>query len=346
MTAGQKAVATRILQNADVIASSIDVHSQLAKRSTYDVLLNHRYGFQNNELNRDMFVDYVKLYNPQGLTRILMENPLLSEEKMAKLAGKDVGTIRRFLLTAIQSVIKGKPCIGNFKLNIPELIKIRNKQRNNGMETRGRKPSRKLKTFNGQVKDVVIHNRLVSLIRDKKSPRSGVIATLPFNFVLEKKLLKYNELNELMIHGYEFGKDQSQVVKSRIQFKRQKRILRDDKELSNRVVMYNHDINDALLKEKESDRYAHIFVDYCGMYSTNKQTIQHILENNLVKVGGLIWITLCGRAKRGDSAKKDLPKLIKKAGGNRYKAHSIEGEKLFSYFTSQSMFTTILRRIK
>jgi hypothetical protein len=323
MTAGQKAGATRI----------------------YNRKLNERYGFKDPVLSRDMFEDYINLYNPQNLTRTLLENPLLSEQQMAKVAGKDVGTIRRFLPTAIQSVIKKKPCVGNFKLNIPELLKIRNKQRNNGVERRGRKPSRKLKSFNGEVKKI-LHNRLLGLIRNKRSPKNGVIATLPFDFVLEKRIIKHKDLNGLVFHGYEFGKDQIRAAKSRIQFKRQKKILRDDTQLANRVVMYNHDINDALLKENESDRYAHILVDYCGMYSTNKDAILHIIKNNLVKVGGLVWITLCGRAKRGDSAKKNLPKLIESAGGNRYKAHNIEGEKLFPYFTSQSMFTTILRRIK
>lgn len=323
MTAGKKAGATRI----------------------YNINLNQKYGFKNPVLNRGMFENYINSHKPSPFTLTLLKNPLLSDEEMSKLTGKSVGTIRRFLPTAIQSVIKGKPCIGNYKLNIPELLKLRNKQRNNGKETRGRKPCKKLTTFNGKIKKY-IHARLLSLMLDEKSPKSGKVATLPFNFVLEEKIIKYKKLNELMFNGYEYGKDPIQKIKSRIQFKRQTKILKNNKSLAERVVMYNHDINDALLKERESDTYSHILTDYCGTYSTNKETIRHILEKDLVKVGGLVWITLCGRAKRGDSPKKDLPNLIKKSGGNRYKVHTIEGEKLFPYFTSQAMFTTILRRIK
>jgi len=186
---------------------------------------------------------------------------------------------------------------------------------------------------------------------DSKSVKTGIVPTLPFNFEFEKMLIKIRALKGLYFNGYEYGYNKTKNTECRNHFKVQLRMLEEDKALAKRILVRFENINKVLVFGGEN-QYAHIFADYCGNFSTNKDAIEHIISNNLIKKGGLLWITLNSRSTNGDrDIKNVLPKFVEKIGGANYKIEKIEGEKAYSYKGSISgkgapTLALVVRRIK
>lgn len=211
------------------------------------------------------------------------------------------------------------------------------------------KVKKPVQTFKSDGKTVV-KKAILSCLLDKQSPKKGIVATLPFDFNFEKKLIKIPALSGLNFHGFEFAYHVAIGAESRKRFRSQKKTLRYNKKLAERVVMFNNNINDVLNKDF-SNRYAHILADYCGTFTVNGQTIEHIIKNDLVQVGGIIWVTLSGHDKNGGGTKSKLPALVKKAGGTRYKVEKIDGEKVYQYQSGvgqsgSPMYVMVIRRVK
>ena len=199
---------------------------------------------------------------------------------------------------------------------------------------------------------LAIHSLLMKLMTDKNAP-VGLIPTLPYLFGFElaayEKLKAFDERMKFMAFEYAYHSGVRQVTNDN--FRRQRRMLQNDKQLNAIVPSHvNGDINGFLQSWYQSDVFANILADYCGTLTKNRSTIEHILKYNLVKKGGVIWITLCARDKNKNN-KESLAELIKKFGGNRYQYEQItEGNNITSYRTdgvkSAQMITCVIRRIK
>jgi len=196
-----------------------------------------------------------------------------------------------------------------------------------------------------------VRNGVLSLLLDSKSPKSGIVPTLPFKFDFEKSLIKMKELSELKFWGFEFAYNASKGVESRKRFKEQIKTIESSKSLSNRLTMFYKDINDVL-KFSAEDQFAHIFADYCGTLNTNQDAIISVLQNKCLKIGGLLWVTINPRNMYGDKGiKNKLLTLAKDYGNKNYKIEKLNGEEIFKYQGSESgtgapMYAIAIRRIK
>ncbi len=199
----------------------------------------------------------------------------------------------------------------------------------------------------------VIRDFLTKLMLALASPKIGKVLTLPDEFLFEKSIAKIKQLAKLMFVGFEIHRTGVKTEKqARCVYKNQLRIIESTPSLKNRCLQLLKDINEYIMFETVEGSFAHILLDYCGTFSTNKKAIAHVLEYDLVKVGGLIWITLNARDKYDRNTNVNLIKLIKKSGGNRYKFELIDGiNPVYKYQGSDNrlgapMYTVIIRRVK
>jgi hypothetical protein len=204
---------------------------------------------------------------------------------------------------------------------------------------------------NGEKK--TIRNFLTLCMLSVLSPKVGEILTLPDEFLFEKIISKIKDLKNLTFRGFEIHRAGVKTEKqARADYKNQLRIIESTPSLRNRCLQLFKDINEYIMFEKREGSFAHILLDYCGSFTTNKRTITHVLENNLVMVGGIIWITLNARDKYDKNTNVNLFKLITKTGGNRYRFEKIDGiQPIYKYQGSDNrkgapMYTVLLRRVK
>jgi hypothetical protein len=57
---------------------------------------------------------------------------------------------------------------------------------------------------------------------------------------------------------------------------------------------------------KESDEYAHLILDYCGNLFKQAKEIEYAIDNNIVKVGGIIAITISKTMRSGKGVTADF----------------------------------------
>ena len=118
---------------------------------------------------------------------------------------------------------------------------------------------------------------------------SGLTNGLCFSFThrkaeLEKTLLKF--LPDLNFIGIECEKG---VYKDMV------RTIKKDNLPIKPYFGYATDI----LKNSNSDRFAHLYLDYCGTLFNNADDILYTLQNDLVQKNGLICITACRTTRLG-----------------------------------------------
>jgi len=295
--------------------------------------LNAKKEVKSEKITLDSINKYLK-NRPETseLLRTILFNLNLSDSALAKKTNKDELVIKRFRTYAITSVMGKQVYAGGG-------IKKKKKQKQNVATDY---------KSNGKT---IIREAVMKMLLDSKSVKTGIVPTLPFNFEFEKMLIKKPELKGLYFNGYEFGYNKTKNVECRKHFKVQLKMLEKDKTLASRILMRFENINKVLVFGGEN-QYAHIFADYCGNFSTNKDAIEHIISNNLIKKGGLLWITLNARSTNGDrNLKEVLPNFVEKVGGTNYKIEKIEGEKAYSYKGSISgkgapTIALVVRRIK
>lgn len=311
--------------------------------------LNKELGITGNGITKTKIANYLKRYpKTTDFVKQILNNIELTPKELAKLTGKPLGVVNRFYKASIESVLHNEPRIGKEPLNIIKIVAEEKKITHKKRKVKTSKVNEAPTLFKSKGKQVV-KEKLVELLLNEKSPKKGIVATLPFEFDFEKQLIKMPQLDGLNFHGFEFAYNITQGVESRKRFKKQRKILRHNPKLASRFCMFNNNINDILNKDY-SERYAHIFADYCGAFSTNRKTIEHVIKNDLLVKGGLVWITLSAHDKKGGGVKTKLPELVKNIGGERYKIEEIAGEKLYRYQGSANgyapMYVMIVRRIK
>jgi hypothetical protein len=304
--------------------------------------MNDRLGLVgNSRITTQKINHYIATHNPNDRVRTFALNLHLDEKQLAKKTDTDLTSTKRFVSWVAESIVKNRKCIGK-TLTIPSLQRIW--KRNNPTKLKGK--------FVSDGKQI-IHDRIIELLLDEKSPKCGVVATLAYMFSLEKKLIAIRKLQNLQFHSYEYPYDKkAKITKYNKVYRKQIRLLMRNKKLGGRCFALYTNINDMLHHETE-DRFSHLFLDYCGSITTNRDTLEMVMENNLVKMGGIIWVTLCSRSCKGDRVTQQLPELSERFS-DRYRIETIQNKKLFHYQScidkrkkrGKTMFTMLFRRIK
>lgn len=226
-----------------------------------------------------------------------------------------------------------------------------------------RKKNMQIKDFKGQGHEVNIYKTLDNALLDKQSPKTGVVLCLPNHFAHESKLIKMEQLSGLVFKGFEFSYNPTKSKESERTARYQRYILKQNKYLAERITLAYQDINSEILMWVRQSIFSHLFLDYCGSFTTNKNAIAHAIKHDLLEKGGLMWITLSckGGAIKGINANTNtkLRKLIKENGGNRYEFVPFEGlmesqaKGIFKYKSTKcghtmgiTMYTCLIRRVK
>jgi hypothetical protein len=310
------------------------------------IRLNKRFGLRKDRITQSKIDRYIETHKPNDRIRTFVTNLHLNEQVLARKTNTSIKATRRFVPWLVQSVLDNEPRIGKPITN-PDLIRYRNRLRMGNHLTTNVKGK-----FVSDGK-LAIHDRIKELMLQPESPKEGVVATLAYQFSLESKLIQEKELKNIMFHSYEYPyKKKVKITRYNKIYRIQQRMLFSNKKLGQRCVAFFSNINEVLHHETQ-DRFAHLFLDYCGSITTNQKTLEHALENKLVKKGGLIWVTLCSRSCAGDRVTKQLP-LIAERFSNDYQVQIIRNHKLFRYISKmdkrkkrgKTMFTMIFRRIK
>ena len=310
--------------------------------------MNDRLGLAgNSRITTQKINHYIATHNPNDRIRTFALNLHLDEKRLAKLTDTDLTSTKRFIPWVAESILKNRKRIGK-TLTIPALKQYRERVDGQFSTIRTNR-SGKYKS-DGKL---AIHNRITELLLDEESPKQGVVATLAYMFDLEKKLVDIQELNNLQFHSYEHPyKKKAKITKYNKVYRKQLRLLMRNKKLGKRCFALFANINEMLHHETEN-RFAHLFLDYCGSITTNKETLEMVMQNNLVKKGGIIWVTLCSRSCRGDRVTQQLPEIAQRFSG-RYRVEPILGRKLLGYQSKmdkrkkrgKTMFTMLFRRMK
>lgn len=309
--------------------------------------MNDRLGLAgNSRITAQKISHYISTHNPNDRIRTFALNLHLDENQLAKKTDTDLTSTKRFIPWVAESIVKNRKRIGK-TLTIPALKDYRDRMDGHFESIRTSKKGK----FVSDGKQI-IHDRITELLLDDKSPKQGVVATLAYMFKLEQRLAGIRELNNLQFHSYEYPyKKKVKITKFNKVYRSQLRLLMRNKKLAKRCFALFANINDMLQHESE-DRFAHLFLDYCGSITTNGKTLDMVMEKNLVKRGGIIWVTLCSRSCKGDRVTKQLPEILKKHSV-RYQIETIKGRKLFSYQSKmdkrkkrgRTMFTMLIRRV-
>lgn len=328
------------------------------------IRLNKSLGLKGkNTLTQQKIKSYINHYpSTTELVRGILNNVTESPEQIAKMTGRSVGTIRKFFIHSIESAILGVPKVG-LPLELPALKKALKLLKNERKETSVNNHEVNGKAVYSVREKDIIRDTIVNLMLDSRSPKTGIVPSLPYKFAMEEKILSKRALSGLTFHGYETGYAPGKGRLSKSVQIAQKKILSENKKLAKSVVMRYGNINDAV-QVGSSDQYAHILLDYCNSLTANRDAITYVLNNDLVKKGGIVEITLCARSHEQNS-KKQLAKLIKKYA-DRYRPEIIpqlknvqleknviasEVKGLHYYSSSERgmggiMYVLILRRIK
>lgn len=310
-----------------------------------------RYGLPRGTVTKKGIDEFCEKWNPSELIRGIYANLNSKIKTIAKATGTDVSTIKRFLPHALESLIQGRPVIGMQPLKTPELIKYRESlksknevlrlKKKNVKETRGRKLGSKTKLnpngeFESEEKNI-IHDTIVELLQDNQSPKKGIVLTLPFVFTLESRIVETTDL-PLNFQGYEFPYHLGVKTKSRQRESKQSLFFKHNPHMKSRMSIAHANINDIIMSGI-SDQYAHVFADYCGTFKKNKVAIEHLLKNNIVQKGGIVWVTLSMIYDKGgfQSCMKMLSKYP------NYEFQKIENQDVYKY---NKMYVFILRRVK
>jgi hypothetical protein len=112
----------------------------------------------------------------------------------------------------------------------------------------------------------------------------GVIATLANTlWLIEQKIA--NQLPEMEFISAEIDEPTYITMKQNL------------KKLALKAKTYFGKIGDLIFGKVE-DSYAHLILDYCGMLPTFSKEIEYVINNNVIKVGGIMAITF-GKPIRG-----------------------------------------------
>jgi hypothetical protein len=138
----------------------------------------------------------------------------------------------------------------------------------------------KFKNFDGVGKKEC--RKIVSEMIGSVPSRFPKILTLPSsNWLWEKEILKQKSTSRFI--GVEHDKKTFNLMVKK---------YTENEDLLNSVIgLYNRPIGEIIEKSNTND-FDHMILDYCGMINTYKLEIEDVVQRDLVKVGGIISVTL------------------------------------------------------
>jgi len=110
----------------------------------------------------------------------------------------------------------------------------------------------------------------------------GTFLGLPFSTCATEIEINQNHPNQFHYIGVECNKDTYKSMKKTI------------KENELNMTPIKGFMGDVIFNSKRNT-FSHIFLDYCKTFTTHKREIEYTIENDLVKVGGYIGITVSKR---------------------------------------------------
>lgn len=166
---------------------------------------------------------------------------------------------------------------------------------------------------------------------------SGIILTLSWYLCLTEKMINsfYPKFKFL---SYEMDKQTYATLKDNIKINKWKFML-------NPIF---GKIFDGVIKAVKN-QYAHLFFDFCGGLETHEQDIKLALQNDIVGLYGIVWITLSTRSTTPNyHTIEELKKIINEFGGGRYDdIHWIPySDPTVNNDKGANMIAVILRRMK
>lgn len=114
----------------------------------------------------------------------------------------------------------------------------------------------------------------------------------------------------------------------------------------------------------DSDSYAHLILDYCGCLFTHSKEIEHVIDNDLVQVGGIIAITFKKTMRSGKGQNADFIRSLSNTISNNIDDFRCDSDRqneayfyniigrnyvireFFNYHDTSSMSLVILQRVK
>lgn len=317
--------------------------------------VGRRYGLGDN-YTLQKIQKYIEKFNPTEFVKEILLLSNHSEAFIAKKVRKPIYQIKRFLPSAIQSVVMNTPQIGK-KVVVPEIVaymdngspkKVSKAGRPKGSKNKSKKVVKSesaFASFKHEGKDSV-HDNLERLMLQPISPKKGEVATLAGDLNFEFRLYGHKRLKRMNYHSFEDSYSVGKTNISNIRYVEQQRFLEKHSKFASRVSLTKGNINHFITKVKENT-YIHLFLDYCNSLDKNEKCVREILKNNVVQENGLVWLTFSTRSGSKD-IKDRLPKMFKEF--NNYKLEELKGENIrkvsSGIYCYNKMYVMILRRVK
>lgn len=196
---------------------------------------------------------------------------------------------------------------------------------------------------NGEKKQIA-RNVIVNAIK-LSNVLTGTILSLP-SYTLFIELM----LEKLVSRKYSFiGCEREEKV----YFRMLKNIIKNKLKMST----YFGSISEKIMQAKENE-YSHLILDYCGQLTTFSDEIIYAIKNNIVKVNGVIAVTLCERSnpydtmlakirnlkpsdENSNSSQDAIVTYFTKVSGFNYRIESVT-----RYRDTQAMILVILKRVE
>jgi hypothetical protein len=196
------------------------------------------------------------------IKEIIKNNPKATKKELCILTGLSLYKLNKVLVT--------------YKPNRPKKSKLTKKQKSNDNAYTNKAGIKK-----EQGRELIREEVILSNIFD------GTILTLPSDNCIMEGKLNEDVSDKFDFVGVEFTKSVynrmlQQVAKKNLPFK----------------SCVHAPIGDVIAVAKEND-YSHLILDYCGQLGTYHKDIEMALNNKIVRVGGVVALTL-NRRGRGE----------------------------------------------
>jgi len=326
----------------------------------YNDRINKRFGLKKGSFTIEKRDKYIKEFKSSENVEVILMNPHSTCKHLAKKTGMRVSEVKKFLPSAIESVVLQKPRIGTHKLSIVKPLSYLEAR----FVAKKKKELKKRKElavpFSGREKECM---RTAVITNVSKFSSNGEVLSLPYAFSIESRLIKIKNFNGCRFTSFEAPYNTSKSRETKRRYIEQIEFLKENPDLDKRVTMIYYNLNEFISKRNKVGSFAHILADYCGTLSSNYETIEYTLKNNLLKKKGIIWITLSARDKKGlKPTIRRIQDLLNSAGGDRYVRETVGGleeamegkgkvkikvKNIYHYGKRGcGMYTFILRRVK
>lgn len=187
--------------------------------------------------------------------------------------------------------------------------------------------------------------------------RCPKILTLPCDkWIWEKEILKRKSESKFV--GVEYDNDV---------FNKMVKTYMESPELQKSVIgLHNSPMSDVIRKSV-TDEYNHMILDYCGIINSFRDEIEEVLVRDLVKVGGIISITLSKSSRHNNDVDKEIRNIVDMLPQGYFNDESVDCvlstkisimnmvynqkgkykiDELFHYNDTSGMMLFIIRRMK